>query len=156
MTTENKQVDKYGINTKLSGAIRQVTGEIKKLKVSEKYALDMGNWHNPIKGICHVCLGGAIMAGPLKTPNCEYRVPENFVVEIQHKLTALDFVRKGEIRKAVLFFGQKNPDIKEYNKFTSEHATPFYWGVGAMTDYRISLLIDYLGKVASGLETFNL
>lgn len=55
---------------KASELIRLAIGDLEKAEASERYVIDMGNWHTPenlIKGSlysdkCAICLAGAVMA----------------------------------------------------------------------------------------------
>lgn len=67
----------------------------------ETYVVDMGHWHREHMGKCHVCLGGAVLAGTLGLGADAEGLTALEADEVRNKLLALDCLRCGEVGSAV-------------------------------------------------------
>lgn len=84
---------------KPSELIRVALADLRKVERSEKYKVDMGNWHGPGRdGRCHVCLAGSVMAKTLKYNPDDPVIPVcGYGDGTGDKLHALDNFREGLI-----------------------------------------------------------
>lgn len=109
LTKEHQRIDK------LSQFVRAAVRECDALSENEEYRLSSEAWHSPPGeesgfGPCTVCLAGAIMAAAADDSEL-YLQPDDFPNPAQERLDALDRVRRGDIRGAVLeFYGQETAE----------------------------------------------
>jgi len=80
--------------------------DLKKISKDSRYLIDMGIYHEPSGYFtpCFVCLAGCVMANTLKANPFKSLHPMDFPPEISLKLTALNFLRQGEIYDAIVAF----------------------------------------------------
>lgn len=160
-TYETQDVDAQGVHNKLSGAIRQGADEMEKLIEEPAYKIDMAQWHRPHKGICHVCLSGAIMAGICKSDHRSDLFCDAFPWPTGDKLISIDSARLGNITTAIKYW-----PVDEYNEIPRGEAwenfiTSIVWkfhghsmqGAGYTT---VENMAADLRELADGLERFGL
>jgi hypothetical protein len=91
---------------KLSDLLELAVNDCKKLKKTPGYILNMGTWHEPVRGagkrkpVCRVCMAGAIMACELGIPRNHESRPDDFDPEDCSKLGAIDEMRNGHFDQA--------------------------------------------------------
>lgn len=91
---------------KPSELIRLALKDLARVKRDPRYSVDMGTWHGlDLRGKCHVCLAGAVMACRLPTDPSRSFHPENFSLGIEDKLRALDQFRQGKMNRALEHLG---------------------------------------------------
>jgi len=86
--------------------------DMQKIKRRKGYDIDMGDWHAPSGGICHVCMAGAMMAGTLKADPLYYYQPSCMGENID-KLIATDSFRSGYVRKGLVGMGIRDQSIPD-------------------------------------------
>lgn len=75
--------------------------DLEKIENTPGYVIDMGMWHEPRGGFCHVCLAGAVLAETLNKPmNWDF---DHFsmTTELHSKLNAINNLRTGDVVSAV-------------------------------------------------------
>ena len=72
-----------------------------------EYEFDYGNWHVPIGGKCHICTAGAVIAKRLvnSSTTIGYIGLLSFPEEVQCRLSAIDFLRSGDVYLALKQMG---------------------------------------------------
>ncbi len=55
---------------------------------SNRYVVDMFEWHRPYDSKCHVCWGGAVMAQTFKCDITQRIRPRDFTPDIEKKIQA--------------------------------------------------------------------
>lgn len=68
--------------------------DLEKVENSERYRVNMSEWHTPYDETCHVCLAGAVMAMELQADPLDELCPEDFE-QLDGALLALDQFRRG-------------------------------------------------------------
>lgn len=106
-----------------SALIRAAVRDLKSVRRSSNYVVDMDYWHMPAweaesydhdEHACHVCLAGAVMARSLGVDVGDIAAPEDFGARAERKLLALNSFRLGNTAAAFVRLGL--PD-KEGAKF---------------------------------------
>jgi hypothetical protein len=101
---------------KPSELLRTALSDLRACEGDPKYKINMHWWHRARLDGCYVCLAGAVMAKTL-----EFSFEENVAVynfdnffdrkgELNSKLSALDWFRRGEIFDAFVDLGVKKPE----------------------------------------------
>ena len=85
-----------------SKLIRLAMADLYVMEQSPNYQIHMGEWHSPQyvdrgKGICNVCLAGAVIANTLGCNRLTLIDPDRFTSKIEGKLRALDYFRMGSV-----------------------------------------------------------
>ena len=98
-------MDREQLPTKLFGWLRMSVREVMKCEAdTERFVLNMRFWHQPhreLPGVCVVCMGGAVMAGPLKVPHGESVEPHQLESEeLMNAMGAIDDMRTGDFEDA--------------------------------------------------------
>ena len=88
-----------------SELIRLAIADLEKVERSHRYRVDMRVWHEPYRGVCSVCLAGAVMAATLGTTRSQSLIYRDFSDEVRNKLLALDYFRIGSISKGFKYLG---------------------------------------------------
>lgn len=91
---------------------------------SEKYKVDMGEYHLPENGTCSVCFAGAVIAQSLGASSLEELVPSQFSGKIANKLYALNELRQGNVEDAVAELGyaeKKQQVAAKYDRRVPEY-----------------------------------
>lgn len=102
MAAKKKTQKETLLPDKPSELIRVALADLAKVERSKKYRVEMGTWHEPVDGVCEVCLAGAVMAKTLKSyPNETLWADTDFDDDTKNKLLALDFLRQGEVVEAL-------------------------------------------------------
>ena len=92
------------------------------------------------KEICHICLAGVVMAGTLHTDTRDTWMPINFHLPWTKALRALDSVRVGHYRTALLeFYGGAAEDYQEYRRSRAFPVMPRFQGWDEFLDHLDSL-----------------
>ena len=123
--------------------------DLRAAEESEKYDINMGDWHNPpVPNIygdgdidkCAVCLAGSVMAFSLEGDIKHWYIPNDFLEE-QGKLISLDEFRLGQIHWGLKAFFedahfncasiQSKVDIPNYHY----DRKGFYQAMTEMADY---------------------
>lgn len=86
-----------------SALLREAMKDLEAAENAPGVKIDMGWWHEPFGSICYVCLAGSVMRRAL-SDDTEYD-PYDFDYGTRRKLTALDCLRVGDIRNALIHFG---------------------------------------------------
>lgn len=76
-------------------------------KQPETYVVDMGKWHDP-NSHCTVCLAGAVMAMTLKESPKQFTTPSEYPRVVAAKLSALNFLRCGDVASAAIVCGHRD------------------------------------------------
>ena len=94
--------DEFG-TLPLSRVLEVAILDLKKVRRSKKYVVDFTEWHQPLaaRGVCAVCLAGAVMARTLKVPAKTYAGPFSFFAGVRDRLLALNEVRAGFVGSAI-------------------------------------------------------
>jgi len=82
--------------TTLSGLLRCAVEDAKKCDKDPRYTLDMTEWHQPIDGVCHVCMAGAVIAQRLKMLPIVNFLDDAF--DIPEWADDIDYMRLGGFR----------------------------------------------------------
>ncbi len=86
--------------------INQAVCDLEKIEKNREYKVDMYTWHSSFKGVCHVCLAGAVMACSLKVNRYDPKNPYLFdSASVRGKLVALDILRAADILSALRILG---------------------------------------------------
>lgn len=85
---------------KPSELIRLALADLAQCAADPNYRIDMGEWHKPRHGVCHVCLAGAVLAKSLNVPGAAELYPKDFP-ENSKKITALNDLRQGDVCRAL-------------------------------------------------------
>lgn len=101
---------------KASELIRLAIGDLEKAEASERYVIDMGNWHTPENLIkeplysdkCIICLAGAVMAFSLDIDPGIHCEPVDLDAVNGWKLRALNSFRGGCIRLGLKYLYAAN------------------------------------------------
>lgn len=101
----------------LSAVIRVALDDLARVEADPRYKVDMQWWHTPRgnRGICHVCLAGAVMAGTLGIPSDQDVATLSEVMSgdvasfVRERLMALNMVRRGDIGDALILIGTTPP-----------------------------------------------
>ena len=93
---------------KLSDLIEVALDDLEKTAVDPRYRVNMNTWHTPHKGVCHVCLAGAVMAQTLKLDPVVDYVRDRSLYAVDRKLSALNNVRLGSVQLALDNMGFKD------------------------------------------------
>ena len=72
------------------------------------YDFNADFWHEPVDGICYICVAGSVMANRLGAKISMSRCVANFNVSIHKKLNAIDNLRVGDIKGALRNIGNLN------------------------------------------------
>lgn len=88
---------------KMSDLIRVALKDMALCEADPCYAIHMMDWHTPSKGVCKVCLAGAVMAKTLEVSVEGRFVPSYFkeTPDNRHKLYALNDLRIGDVEGAM-------------------------------------------------------
>lgn len=98
---------------KLSELIALALDDLYKCKQDVRYKIDMEMFYHASKDrLCHVCLAGAVMAQSLQSPSYENRMPSYYGDAVERKLTALNWIRRGNIHTAFILLGREFPEGK--------------------------------------------
>lgn len=123
----------------LSAVIRVALEDLARVEADPRYEVNMGVWHDNFgHGRCHVCLAGAVIAGTMGVPPTQkISAPEDAVSlytrkemseavadGVQTRLTALDFVRIGDIGYALIWADQRPPKDIEWPPVTPYEDDP--------------------------------
>ena len=96
---------------KLSSLIRVAVRDLRKVeKLTRKYKINMGDWHQP-NSHCSVCFAGGVMAMSLGAPSDSNYGPGAFSLHNQARLYALNSVRTGSVAVALRDLGVDGADI---------------------------------------------
>jgi hypothetical protein len=90
--------------------------DLAKVERSKKYIVAMGVWHNPIDGLCQVCLAGSVLAKSLKLPFNINFLTADMDDSIRMKLYALNNLRLGYVSNALFELGYRyktNLEVKD-------------------------------------------
>ena len=130
---------------KLSDLIRLAIADGRKLYQgrAEEYYPDASIFHNspyshdePERDACHICLAGGVMAGTLGSDITEMLMPINFDPPWTQALRALDSVRGGFYRTALLeFYGGTTEDYQEYRRCRACPVMPRFEGWDEFLDH---------------------
>ena len=78
-----------------------------------RFVIDMSMWHTPVQtqdvSICQVCLAGAVMAMTLEIPDRVFSEP--YLLDSSNKLSALDYLRTGNVFGAARTMGTVMPAV---------------------------------------------
>jgi hypothetical protein len=93
---------KIELPEQMSALLELALDDLAKIEKNRRYTVSMGSWHvySPNTDTCFVCLAGAVMACSLKMPIEKNVKPEDFDDETGYCLTALDYLRVGDIDAA--------------------------------------------------------
>ena len=85
--------------------------DLEAAEASPNYEIDMGEWHTPEDDVCLVCLGGAVLAGTLETPQDFVGIPNLDMITDDDcsKVMALDHLRSGFISNFIRCKDQDDP-----------------------------------------------
>lgn len=111
MTVTNEPTPTVPAPTRLSDAIEMALTDLEKCEKDPRYVIDMGNWHFPRRGVCHVCFAGSVMAQTHRVSPGEVVISDEFEDDWRTVFDALDSVRCWCIEDAL-------------DRFTSEDARP--------------------------------
>jgi hypothetical protein len=76
---------------------------------TQEYAIDMTKWHVPGRGVCYVCLAGALLTRFLEMDELVHHPQGRFDDVTFQKLGAVDLFRCGSLRSGVRFMGLPVP-----------------------------------------------
>ena len=125
--------------------------DLKSAEASEKYEIEMGNWHFPPNLIsyfsseveippCQVCFAGSVMAFSLEADINRYYEPNDFPGE-ERKLRSLDEFRTGHVTYGMKdFYGNKDTiDYEEIDSYFIPHYPDnregFHQAMADLADY---------------------
>lgn len=87
--------------------------DLRKAERSPLCKIDMSEWYVKRKKTCSVCMAGSIMRFRMPNNNLKYVYPHDFGRSCDKKLSAINYLRTGDISTAALFiYGDNSP---EYN-----------------------------------------
>lgn len=95
---------------KPSGLIRLAIVNVKKVRRRKRYVVDMGIYHEPMGGKCHVCFAGAVMAGTLGASPTQYVTTYHWGLTWRYALQALNCFRLGRVYEGLNCLGLGIPD----------------------------------------------
>lgn len=110
--------------------------DLESVENNESYIVDMGTWHSPTlrdNNVCHVCLGGAVIAGTLKIDPSFLLYVDSFEnhPDIVKKLLALDSFKEGHVDAGLNYLKVDRPNPIKYKYFMrSYQIDPIDWKEG--------------------------
>lgn len=106
---------------KLSDLLDVAMRELERVEADPAYRVDMSRWHNPVSGLCSVCLAGAVLTRALSPDEIFNFSEEN--AEMTKKIVAIDFARSGSVGTALWMIGQACADDREF--LLARRITPY-------------------------------
>ena len=108
---------------KPSELLALAVADLAKVEASPEYEVNMDDWHQPKKGgVCCVCMAAAVMAKTLKVDRLITRMPSDFETDTRKKLSAIDYLRVGDLEYALNILGIDHPrflvskiDVADYH-----------------------------------------
>ena len=93
--------------TKLSEAIRMALKDQLAVEKNPKIEIDMNTWHTALEGKpkCAVCFAGAVMHQQFYLTLGSTAYPNSFPLEWRMVFMALNAVRSGRVKEALLYMG---------------------------------------------------
>ena len=103
-----------------SAGILACLEDLEMCEKSDKYTVDMHNWHHPENNKCRVCLGGSRLAR-LADDSKQFIEPyERFCLEKENKnknkIIAMDCFRRGDVIIGVEYYLTKKTSAREHDK----------------------------------------
>lgn len=99
----------------LSGLLRQAVRDCQLVEKMPGYVLNMGVWHEELRGACHVCMAGAVMACTVGASRTErvFDVAKR-TPGIQHRLEAINMMRGSSFASAYrdLYGSEPNEELR--------------------------------------------
>lgn len=132
MTTEVEPLSMH-----LPTAIRQAVEDMRRLRDDPRYRIRTSVWHRPCRGVCEICVAGALMAGRLGVrPDVEMFLCDwNHKPKVRRILDAVDWVRVGSPISAMVTVGlscavqpEDAPRKNVSRLLSSSHPADFYAG----------------------------
>jgi hypothetical protein len=89
----------------LAEVLRLALDDLTAILGDPRYAIDLNSWHRPADGQCTVCLAGSVIAKSLAAPIDLNLAYDDYVQPIADRLGALDSLRQGQVRDALVYIG---------------------------------------------------
>ena len=86
---------------KLSQAIMLALNDLALVEQDSRYKVKMDEWHIKNNNKCEVCFAGSVMAKTCEVPLNELTCPSDFSADWNIVFRALNYVRLGEIHRAL-------------------------------------------------------
>lgn len=123
---------------KPSDLIKVALVDLKSIRRSQKYIVNMQRWHEPIGDACHVCLAGAVMARSLGANPHGDLTPGDYGGMISKKLDALDDFRSGAVSVGFDSLGLGYEHGEAFDRFVPgfnrNDPRPFYKAMEKLAD----------------------
>lgn len=89
-----------------SDCLALALNDLRKVERSEKYEVNMNNWHVPhcAYSKCEVCLAGAVMAKTLGADPKVWTAPSKFSDPEGNRLAMIDSLRTGRVCEAIKYW----------------------------------------------------